>query len=177
MFWDFLKIIAYFCVCVFVIWLSYRVSKAMGGRSMGFGTSKYMKVVDRAALGKDTSISIVRVGERYLLVGAGSGKVSLICELTREDLTETQDIPGSDIYSVFKDGVSPVFDKINEFRAKKSGKKKKNFSQILGDNMDDYSDEIDLYEDYDDETESSIDELLKKSRERADEYKDKMSDK
>lgn len=44
-----------------------------------------MEVLDRMPLGRDQSLILARVGERYLLLGAGTAGVTLLAELTEEE--------------------------------------------------------------------------------------------
>ena len=44
-----------------------------------------MEVIDRLTLGRDQSVILARVGERYLLLGAGTAGVTLLAELTAEE--------------------------------------------------------------------------------------------
>lgn len=44
-----------------------------------------MKVLDRAIVGRDQSILVVRAGERYFLLGSTPAGLSLLAELSREE--------------------------------------------------------------------------------------------
>lgn len=44
-----------------------------------------MEVLDRLPLGRDQSVVLARVGERYLLLGAGTAGITLLAELTAEE--------------------------------------------------------------------------------------------
>lgn len=56
----------------------------LGGGSLGRGGAR-MQVVERMAVGRDQALLIVRLGERYLLLGSSSAGVSLLAELTEEE--------------------------------------------------------------------------------------------
>ena len=55
-----------------------------GGLSFKPGGSR-LKVLDRAALGKEQSLLVVQAGERYLLLGSTAAGLTLLAELTREE--------------------------------------------------------------------------------------------
>lgn len=177
MFWDFVKIIAYLCVCVFVIWLSYKVSKGLAGYSGKLGMTKYMKPIDRMALGKDSALNIVQVGNKYMLIGISGGKIDMLCELSEEDLVElSAGGAETDIYLAVKDNISPAVSWVSDFaknvgdkvRKNKKKSRKGNFSDMLNDN-------IENGEAYDEN--SVVDELLKNSEMRMNNFKNKLSDK
>ena len=75
-------------VCVVLIiglayWFTrYTASKGGWGALQG---GQRMEVLDRLALGRDQSMILVRVGERYLLLGTGTAGISLLAELTPEE--------------------------------------------------------------------------------------------
>lgn len=75
-------------VCVvLIIGLAYWAARYAAGRgSLGaFSGGRRMEVLDRLVLGRDQSLVLARVGERYLLLGAGTAGVSLLAELTAEE--------------------------------------------------------------------------------------------
>lgn len=75
-------------VCVvLIIGLAYWFTKYAAGRGAMGGSSagRRMEVLDRLALGRDQSVILARVGERYFLLGAGTAGVSLLAELSEEE--------------------------------------------------------------------------------------------
>lgn len=59
------------------------------GQNMGGGLFALrggrLQVLDRAALGRDQALLVVKAGQRYLLLGSTPAGVSLLAELTREE--------------------------------------------------------------------------------------------
>ena len=59
------------------------------GQNMGGGLfalrSGQLQVLDRAALGRDQALLVVKAGQRYLLLGSSTAGVTLLAELTREE--------------------------------------------------------------------------------------------
>ena len=75
-------------VCVIlIIGLAYWFTKYVAGRGAlgAFSGGRRMEVIDRLSLGRDQSVVLARVGERYLLLGAGTAGVTLLAELTEEE--------------------------------------------------------------------------------------------
>ncbi len=75
-------------VCVvLIIGLAYWFTRYVAGRGTlsAFSGPRRMEVLDRLPLGRDQSVVLARVGERYLLLGAGTAGVTLLAELTGEE--------------------------------------------------------------------------------------------
>jgi len=75
-------------VCVvLIIGLAYWFTKFTAGRGAfgAFQGGRQMEVLDRLPLGRDQSVVLARVGERYLLLGVGTAGVTLLTELTAEE--------------------------------------------------------------------------------------------
>ncbi len=75
-------------VCVIlIIGLAYWFTRFTAGRG-AFGVfqgGRRMEILDRLPLGRDQSVVLARVGERYLLLGTGTAGVTLLTELTAEE--------------------------------------------------------------------------------------------
>ncbi len=74
----------------FILYLSYAVTKKLGG-SMTGGMSKNMRVVDRLFVGRDKSIVVVRVGEKDYLLGLSQNTVTLLTELSEGQIMDFSD--------------------------------------------------------------------------------------
>ena len=74
--------------------------RGLGG-TLGGGSTR-MRVVERLAVGRDQALLVVRVADRYLLVGSSPNGFSLLAELTEEEgglwapAEPTKDQPGMD---------------------------------------------------------------------------------
>ncbi len=85
-------------VCVvLIIGLAYWFTKFTAGRGAfgAFQGGRRMEVLDRLPLGRDQSVILARVGERYLLLGTGTAGITLLAELTPEEAAswKTQQSP------------------------------------------------------------------------------------
>lgn len=83
--WEILKLIFYLLIFVLVVWGAYYCSKRIAQYSTSYGGSKYMQIIDRMAVSKDTSLAIVKIGDKYLLVSMSSGGTELLREFTEEE--------------------------------------------------------------------------------------------
>ena len=75
-------------VCVvLIIGLAFWFTRFVAGRGAlgAFSGGRRMEILDRLPLGRDQSVVLARVGERYLLLGAGTAGVTLLAELTGEE--------------------------------------------------------------------------------------------
>lgn len=68
--------------CLFTRWAGQNLN---GGFVAGFRSGRRLEVLDRAGLGKDQALLVVRAGQRYLLLGSTSAGVTLLAELTEEE--------------------------------------------------------------------------------------------
>ena len=60
--------------------------KNLGGGFAAFrGGSSRLEVLDRAGVGRDQALLVVRAGERYLLLGSTPAGLALLVELTKEE--------------------------------------------------------------------------------------------
>ena len=59
--------------------------KNLSGGFAGVGGARRIQVLDRAGLGREQSLLVVRAGERYLLLGSSPAGLTLLAELTKEE--------------------------------------------------------------------------------------------
>ena len=57
----------------------------MGGGLFAASRAGRIRVLDRAAIGRDQALLVVKAGQRYLLLGSTPAGLSLLVELTREE--------------------------------------------------------------------------------------------
>lgn len=78
-----------------------------------------LQVMDRVALASDKSLAIVRAGGRYLLIGVAPSQISVLAELTKEDVEQ----PGEEGTPVGTGGgfESLLQQALEKYRGKKGG--------------------------------------------------------
>lgn len=85
-----LSVIGLLAVVLLVLAGAYAFTRWAGknlGGSFGAGLAggRRLEVLDRAGLGKDQTLLVVRAGQRYLLLGSTPAGVTLLAELTKEE--------------------------------------------------------------------------------------------
>lgn len=80
---------------VAVLFLSYWFTKyVVGGgafqKALPAGTDKKMQVLDQFVLGKDQKLLVVRVAQRYFLLGVSAAQMTNLAELTAEEAAAWQ---------------------------------------------------------------------------------------
>ena len=84
---DLLSLLGIILVLVLVMGGCYLFTRWAGmglGGSLGRGSAR-MQVVERLPVGRDQALLVVRLADRYLLVGSSPNGVSLLAELTGEE--------------------------------------------------------------------------------------------
>lgn len=71
-----------------ILYLAYITTKYIGKRySLSGKSTRSLKIMETIGLGKDSQLAVVKIGEKYLLVGVTPQNVSLVRELDESDLT------------------------------------------------------------------------------------------
>lgn len=80
---------------VLVLVLAWLCTRWLAGMRLGVGPrqggERRMQVVDRLSLGKDVGLILVRLGERYVLLGVSPSGVTQLRELTEEEAAAWRD--------------------------------------------------------------------------------------
>ena len=83
-----------------------------GGLLTGRGGGR-IQVLDRAVLGRDQALLVVRAGERYLLLGSTPAGVTILAELSQEE-GEAWEPPASPAGSEPKTDFRALFQRLRE---------------------------------------------------------------
>lgn len=78
---DIFSLIMMLIAVAAILYLSYIVSRKVGSGSISSGMAGSIKVLDRAFVGRDKSVVIVRVGHKDYLLGVSQDSVRLLQEL------------------------------------------------------------------------------------------------
>ncbi|AEE96067.1 flagellar biosynthetic protein FliO [Mahella australiensis] len=71
---------------IIVIAGAYYATRFISKKSIGLSRGRYIEIIDRAMLSNDKWLCIVKVGERYYLLSVAPSSVSLIIELTADQI-------------------------------------------------------------------------------------------
>lgn len=77
-------------VVAVILYLSYVVSRKVGGGMIQTGMSKNIRVIDQAIIGREKSIVIVRVGQKDYLLGVSQDSIRLIQELEEGQVVDAE---------------------------------------------------------------------------------------
>ena len=75
-----------------ILYLSYAATKYLAKRLSPDGRSgRNMKIIESLAIGKDSCLLIVKAGEKILLLGKTAGSISLVSELSADEIATAQE--------------------------------------------------------------------------------------
>lgn len=77
-------------IVVLILYLTYICSRYIGRTGKIRGSSKYIRLIDQAAVGQDRTIAVIQTGNSYLLVGITSSNITVLKELDETDLVELE---------------------------------------------------------------------------------------
>mgnify|MGYP004449059537 CR=1 FL=1 len=89
---SFIQLIGVLLIFVFVLAITYFTTKWMGGFAKVHSHNKNLRIVENLGMGGNKMISIVAAGTRYLVVAVGKDEITLLAELTEEELSEMPDL-------------------------------------------------------------------------------------
>jgi len=93
----------------FILFLLYLSLKYGGNKLQKLHDGRYMKILDRIALSKDNSITVVKIGEKAYVVSSSSKEVRILFELPQEEIISienTKEIPQyEDMKELFKKNI------------------------------------------------------------------------
>lgn len=113
---SFGQLIKVLLIFVFVLAMTYYVTRWIGGYQKTHSCGKNLKLVETMNLGSNKMISIVRAGSKYLVVAVGKEEMSLLAELSAD---EVQDL--TDNATVTQESFQEVFNKLKDKLPKKQG--------------------------------------------------------
>ena len=72
---------------VFVAFLAYYVTKLIANARFSAGAGRNIQVLEQVAISSQSTIQLVRAGERYLLIGVTKESINTLCEIPKEEIT------------------------------------------------------------------------------------------
>lgn len=83
------KIIMAMILMLLIMYLAYRVTRFLAERTMKGGKrGNYLREFDRLGMGPEQYIAIVRAGSSYYLIGVTKQNISILSEISEEQLVE-----------------------------------------------------------------------------------------
>ncbi len=83
---SYLQFMTVLILFVFVLGLTYFVTKWIGGYQKTKSVNANMEVVESCAIGNNKYIQIIRVGKKYLAVAIGKDSVTMLTEVPEDQL-------------------------------------------------------------------------------------------
>lgn len=100
------------CVLIFVIVIMIFTLKGLSKYQNKLSGNKNIKILERASLSQNTTLNIVKVGEKLYLMSSGPNGINILHELSKEDIDEdaykTLSIEDIKYSSIFKNGKAYV---------------------------------------------------------------------
>lgn len=115
-----------------ILYLSYAATKYLVKRLSPDGRSgRNMKIIESLAIGKDSCLLIVKAGEKILLLGKTAGSISLVSELSADEIATAQETSAQSgqqmtFAEALKINIAKRMgkeDKVNSFEEEKDDKK------------------------------------------------------
>lgn len=130
---ELLKIILYIIAFIGVLAGTYYCCRFLSSMQTGVHKSKHIKTVDRLLLSKDSSLQIVKIGKRYVLLGITGSTVNVLLELSEDDIAFGEAVKDTEEK---KDAAVKIWEgfagMIRALRARaKNAEQTENFSDIL----------------------------------------------
>lgn len=115
---SFLQLVGVLIIFVFVLMITYLTTRWMGGYQKGRSSNKNLRIVETIGVGNNKMISIVEVGNKYLVVAIGKDEVHLLTELTQEELKELS-LPEEQVKGSQTESFAEILDKFRNHLPKK----------------------------------------------------------
>ena len=113
------RLVSVLILTILILYLSYLFTKTLGkGIGMKRGGA-HMQMLDRLTLGQDKSVAIICAGSRYYLIGIASSQITVLAELSEEEISK------QDIVSASASGPVAGYEAFHSLLKKYSDKHKK----------------------------------------------------
>lgn len=83
--WSWLKILAALPVVLLLAYLSFKLSRRYLNN---FRRGTYVSVLETVSLFNKSAVSVVKIGNKYLALGVSEHDISVICELSEEEINQ-----------------------------------------------------------------------------------------
>jgi flagellar protein FliO/FliZ len=80
-------------VVVLILYLSYLFTKSLGKGMVMKRKGSYMELLDRLPFGQDKAVALIRTGSHYYLIGIASSQITLLKELSEEEVGKEEVLP------------------------------------------------------------------------------------
>ena len=110
---SFIQLLGVLIIFIFVLIITYFTTKWIGSYQKVNYQNKNLQVIESIRMGSNKLITLVKAGEIYLVVAVGKDEVTLLAELTEEQLTEVPAFSSGEVgFSTDKKAVQENFQEI-----------------------------------------------------------------
>lgn len=85
---SFIQLVGALLIFVFVLAITYLVTKWLGGYQKAQTKYKNLKTIEMIPVGNGKMIALLQAGKKYLVVSIGKEEIHLLAELSEEELTD-----------------------------------------------------------------------------------------
>ena len=85
---EFVSLIGPLIGVLFVILLAYLGTKFMAQKYSKMSTGRYLKVIERVALGQDKALVLLTVNQKAYLLGVTGKDINMLCEFEEQEFEE-----------------------------------------------------------------------------------------
>jgi flagellar protein FliO/FliZ len=103
-----LKLIGLIILCALIIAASYFTTKFVGKKQLANKGKSNFRSIDVFRVTTNKYLQIVEIGERYFCISVTKDKISLICELDKEEIKH---FPPEPVEKSFKECMTDIFKK------------------------------------------------------------------
>ncbi|WPC40991.1 flagellar biosynthetic protein FliO [Clostridium sp. JS66] len=91
-------------ICLpFVLILIYISAKFGGNKLQNIQNGKYIKILERTPISKENSLLVVKIGDKGYVLSSTVGKISIISELNKDEISNIEASKTIPQYADFKD--------------------------------------------------------------------------
>lgn len=111
---SFIQLMATLLIFAFVLFITYLVTKWMGGYQKGRSSNNNLKIVESIQAGSNKSIHILQTGKKYLVIAVGKEEINVLTELSEEELDFSQQKESEEKRESFQEVISKMKDKFSK---------------------------------------------------------------
>ncbi|MBV4424056.1 flagellar biosynthetic protein FliO [Clostridium tyrobutyricum] len=98
--WMFFKTIMALAFVIFLIYISLKYG---GGKFQNVQKNKFVKILQRSQISKENSLLLVKIGERAYVISSTTGRIEILYELDKDEISTLQKVNELPQYKNLKD--------------------------------------------------------------------------
>lgn len=98
--WMLFKIIIFLPFILLLIYISIKYG---GNKLQDIQNGRYIKILERAAISKENALLVVKIGEKGYVMSSVTGKLEIVSELEKEEISKIESARAIPQYESLKD--------------------------------------------------------------------------